>query len=141
MGILGSSAHGLESKRSSGFWGQDIGWDCCHEISAKDGEGIEEVFRVIARKLVEQKNKSLETADTTQAGGSTAVKGAIPLARRRRREPLQTESTGTDGTFGASNADKRRSWLTFPPALMLTDEQEEDEEPADSKQPRQGRCC
>ncbi len=24
-----------DSKRSSGFWGQEIGWDCCHEISAK----------------------------------------------------------------------------------------------------------
>ena len=23
-----------QSNRSSGFWGQDIGWDCCHEISA-----------------------------------------------------------------------------------------------------------
>ncbi|KAL4773153.1 P-loop containing nucleoside triphosphate hydrolase protein [Aspergillus nidulans var. acristatus] len=41
----------------AGFWGQDIGWDCCHEISAKDGEGVEEVFRVIARKLVEQRNR------------------------------------------------------------------------------------
>ncbi|EDN11087.1 hypothetical protein HCAG_07540 [Histoplasma mississippiense (nom. inval.)] len=56
LGISSSSAFGTsnpiynpgaESKRSSGFWGQDIGWDCCHEISAKDGEGIEEVFRVI----------------------------------------------------------------------------------------------
>ncbi|KAK4495859.1 hypothetical protein PRZ48_013127 [Zasmidium cellare] len=42
------------SNRSSGFWGQEQIWDCCHEISAKDGEGIEEVFRVITRKLVEQ---------------------------------------------------------------------------------------
>ena len=35
------------SKRSSGFWGQDTGWDCCHEISSSSGEGIEEVFRYV----------------------------------------------------------------------------------------------
>ena len=49
-----------QSNRSSGFWGQDIGWDCCHEISAKDGEGVDEVFRVITRKLVEQQQKKSE---------------------------------------------------------------------------------
>jgi hypothetical protein len=49
-----------QSNRSSGFWGQDIGWDCCHEISAKDGEGVEEVFRVITRKLVEQQQKRID---------------------------------------------------------------------------------
>jgi hypothetical protein len=49
-----------QSNRSSGFWGQDIGWDCCHEISAKDGEGVDEVFRVITRKLVEQQQKKFE---------------------------------------------------------------------------------
>ncbi|KAI1007076.1 hypothetical protein K3495_g1147 [Podosphaera aphanis] len=42
------------SKRSSGFWGQEVGWDCCHEVSAESGEGVEEVFRVITRKLVDQ---------------------------------------------------------------------------------------
>ncbi|KAL2189607.1 ras-domain-containing protein [Thermothelomyces heterothallicus CBS 203.75] len=40
------------SKRSSGFWGQEVGWDACHEISAESGEGVEEVFRVVTRKLV-----------------------------------------------------------------------------------------
>ena len=45
------------SKRSSGFWGQEAGWDACHEISAESGEGVEEVFRVVARKLVEQNRK------------------------------------------------------------------------------------
>jgi hypothetical protein len=47
-------ARSPSSKRSSGFWGQEIGWDCCHEVSAESGEGVEEVFRVITRKLVEQ---------------------------------------------------------------------------------------
>jgi hypothetical protein len=48
------------SKRSSGFWGQEVGWDCCHEVSAESGEGVEEVFRVITRKLVEQNRKIQE---------------------------------------------------------------------------------
>lgn len=50
-------ARSPSSKRSSGFWGMEIGWDCCHEVSAESGEGVEEVFRVITRKLVEQNNK------------------------------------------------------------------------------------
>ncbi|KAL5615237.1 hypothetical protein BROUX41_005293 [Berkeleyomyces rouxiae] len=45
------------SKRSSGFWGQEAGWDACHEVSAETGEGVEEVFRVVARKLVSQNHK------------------------------------------------------------------------------------
>ena len=45
------------SKRSSGFWGQEVGWDACHEVSAESGEGVEEVFRVVTRKLVEQNRK------------------------------------------------------------------------------------
>lgn len=48
---------GSSSKRSSGFWGQEAGWDACHEVSAETGEGVEEVFRVVARKLVEQNLK------------------------------------------------------------------------------------
>ncbi|KFY21102.1 hypothetical protein V493_07573, partial [Pseudogymnoascus sp. VKM F-4281 (FW-2241)] len=54
------------SKRSSGFWGQDVGWDCCHEISAESGEGVDEVFRVVTRKLVEQARKREEDG----AGGA-----------------------------------------------------------------------
>lgn len=50
-------ARSPSSKRSSGFWGQEVGWDCCHEVSAESGEGVEEVFRVITRKLVEQNRK------------------------------------------------------------------------------------
>ncbi|TGO11314.1 hypothetical protein BTUL_0112g00030 [Botrytis tulipae] len=58
MGIEG--ARSPSSKRSSGFWGMEVGWDCCHEVSAESGEGVEEVFRVITRKLVEQNNKMKE---------------------------------------------------------------------------------
>ncbi|EFW17752.1 hypothetical protein D8B26_004899 [Coccidioides posadasii str. Silveira] len=130
MGMLGASAatasntHGPESKRSSGFWGQDIGWDCCHEISAKDGEGIEEVFRVITRKLVEQRNKKVE-AETTQ---------------RRNVRGRERPSTSGDGIAADGNADKRRSWLGFPPTLVLHDERTDDEPDGFPKR-KQGKCC
>ncbi|OQD89720.1 hypothetical protein PENANT_c002G02889 [Penicillium antarcticum] len=73
-GISSTALQSPDSKRSSAFWGQEIGWDCCHEISAKDGEGIDEVFRVITRKLVEQRNKrdtelALSIAGTPLATG------------------------------------------------------------------------
>ncbi|KAL4914405.1 P-loop containing nucleoside triphosphate hydrolase protein [Aspergillus aurantiobrunneus] len=126
---------GIDSKRSSGFWGQDIGWDCCHEISAKDGEGVEEVFRVIARKLVEQRSK--READ--------AAGGLSPRA----------SSVGVDGAFASSSAggvgiggggdgggsfrlgmnDKRRSWLMFPPSSAG------DEGEVVEVVKRKGRCC
>lgn len=66
-----------QSNRSSGFWGQDIGWDCCHEISAKDGEGVDEVFRVITRKLVEQQQKKFEEEQKqlAMAGITPAIDG------------------------------------------------------------------
>ena len=58
-----------ESKRSSGFWTQDLGWDSCHEVSARDNDGIEEVFRVIAKKLIDQRNKR-EEFEQAQLWGS-----------------------------------------------------------------------
>jgi GTPase SAR1 family protein len=39
---------------------EGLGWagmDACHEISAKDDTGVEEVFEVIARKLVERRQE------------------------------------------------------------------------------------
>ena len=62
----------LDSKRSSGFWAQELGWDCCHEVSAKDGEGIDEVFRVITRKLVEQKARKAEQQLAALEGRDTS---------------------------------------------------------------------
>ncbi|EAQ88149.1 hypothetical protein CHGG_04768 [Chaetomium globosum CBS 148.51] len=52
---------------SSGFWGQEVGWDACHEISAESGEGVEEVFRVVTRKLVEQ-NRKMQAAALAATG-------------------------------------------------------------------------
>lgn len=62
------------SKRSSGFWGQEVGWDACHEISAESGEGVEEVFRVVTRKLVEQ-NRKMQQALLA----ATATPGVTPF--------------------------------------------------------------
>ncbi|KAL2153167.1 hypothetical protein VTH82DRAFT_4322 [Thermothelomyces myriococcoides] len=59
------------SKRSSGFWGQEVGWDACHEISAETGEGVEEVFRVVTRKLVEQ-NRRMQAALLAAAASPAA---------------------------------------------------------------------
>ncbi|CAP81051.1 Pc12g14240 [Penicillium rubens Wisconsin 54-1255] len=80
----------------------EIGWDCCHEISARDGEGIDEVFRVITRKLVEQRNRrdselALSIAGTPMANG---VVGPF--------NPGVVEGTGS---FRLGHGDKRRSWL------------------------------
>ncbi|KAM5434671.1 hypothetical protein MferCBS31731_006617 [Microsporum ferrugineum] len=116
-----------DSQRNSGFWAQDIGWDCCHEISSKDGEGIDEVFRVITRKLVEQRSRRERAADTVHQASSS---GSSMRARSRAGR--------TSG-----DADKRRSWLSFPPALV-GDADEDAEQEADGglilTAPRK-RCC
>ena len=123
-----------ESKRSSGFWGQDIGWDCCHEISAKDGEGIEEVFRVITRKLVEQKHKRTELEQALVAGtipGTDAGQGGY------FDRPLDGH-----GSFRLGPGDKRKSWLGFPtPSIGISGG---DEGPAGNdgnREGKRGRCC
>lgn len=93
------------SKRSSGFWAQEVGWDACHEISAETGEGVEEVFRVVTRKLVEQ-NRKMQQALLT----ATAIPGTPGY------------ETGMDGGYfdGANPRSSfrvgrdRRSWLFSP---------------------------
>jgi hypothetical protein len=98
------------SKRSSGFWGQEVGWDTCHEISAKDGEGVEEVFRVITRKLVEQRNKRLEaemSVDGRTPGWENGADGYFD------HNP-QARPGANGGSFRVGHGDKRRSWLGFP---------------------------
>ncbi|TGJ82465.1 hypothetical protein E0Z10_g6311 [Xylaria hypoxylon] len=101
------------SKRSSGFWGQEVGWDACHEISAESGEGVEEVFRVVTRKLVEQ-NRKIQQAILA----ATSTPG------------LSTPGTeGTESYFDGVNprgsfrvGRDRRSWLFSPgfsPAVTI----------------------
>ncbi|KAL4945799.1 hypothetical protein BDV06DRAFT_184166 [Aspergillus oleicola] len=126
---------GLDSKRSSGFWGQDIGWDCCHEISAKDGEGVEEVFRVIARKLVEQRSRREAEAlgmVFTPGVSSSIFEGGGPSASTLG---VGVESAG--GSFRLGMNDKRRSWLMFPPSSAG----DEGDEAVEVVKKRGGRCC
>ncbi|KAI1381755.1 rab type ras GTPase [Hypoxylon crocopeplum] len=101
------------SKRSSGFWGQEVGWDACHEISAESGEGVEEVFRVVTRKLVEQNRKMQQailaaTATPGTPGYESGMDG------------------GGGGYFDGGGANPRgsfrvgrdrRSWLFSPPGF------------------------
>lgn len=130
----GSILQSPDSKRSSGFWGQDIGWDCCHEISAKDGEGVEEVFRVIARKLVEQRNKQLQEA-TLHAGGGNGAADARNHAADG--DGVNGGSAISRGSFRIGMGDKRRSWLGFPPGMVVSDEVELPAEPGRQRRP----CC
>ena len=125
----------MDSKRSSGFWGQDIGWDCCHEISAKDGEGIDEVFRVITRKLVEQRQKRAEQEQAMLESTTPATdRGQAGYFDR----PVST------GSFRLGHGDKRRSWLGFPtPALSIGEEgiTAMDGATGSKAEGKRGKCC
>ncbi|KAI1497344.1 putative ras-like GTP-binding protein [Biscogniauxia marginata] len=87
------------SKRSSGFWGQEVGWDACHEISAESGEGVEEVFRVVTRKLVEQ-NRKMQQAILA----ATATPGATP-----GHDYYYSSSSGMDAAAAAGYFDHMNS--------------------------------
>ncbi|KAI0533385.1 P-loop containing nucleoside triphosphate hydrolase protein [Xylaria digitata] len=124
------------SKRSSGFWGQEVGWDACHEISAESGEGVEEVFRVVTRKLVEQ-NRKIQQA--ILAATSTPTPGA----------------EGADGYFDGVNprgsfrvGRDRRSWLFSPgfsPAVTIenagNNNANQQNDVTDNGDKRGKRCC
>lgn len=129
----GNFGKSLDSKRSSGFWGQDIGWDCCHEISAKDGEGIEEVFRVITRKLVEQRNRRVEQDQALEPG-------ITPGDRRSQAGYFDDYRTDNHGSFRLGVGDRRRSWLGFPTPNIGTGEERANGIKTDVKGQR-GRCC
>lgn len=129
-----------QSNRSSGFWGQDIGWDCCHEISAKDGEGVEEVFRVITRKLVEQRNKKLEEehrALLAQGGITPGINGGDGV-----NGYFDYPGGNPNGSFRVGVGDKRRSWLGFPSTPLPGGEQQDWEaDVARIRKSKGGRCC
>ncbi|CAG8959616.1 hypothetical protein HYFRA_00001520 [Hymenoscyphus fraxineus] len=100
-------ARSPSSKRSSGFWGQEVGWDCCHEVSAESGEGVDEVFRVITRKLVEQNRiMSQQLLSATQTpGGGTPMEGG----------PGEGSGGYFDRPGGSFRVGKdRRSWFGVP---------------------------
>ncbi|KAI9721042.1 MAG: hypothetical protein M1812_002523 [Candelaria pacifica] len=125
---------GTSSKRSSGIWGQDVGWDCCHEISAREGEGVEEVFRVITRKLVEQRNKKLEREM------AALERGASRTPRFEGGGGGYFDGVGDgNGSFRVGHGDKRRSWLGFPQGVG--DEDEGDTEVEGVVRRKKGKCC
>ncbi|KAL8872152.1 MAG: hypothetical protein Q9174_002163 [Haloplaca sp. 1 TL-2023] len=123
----------LSSNRSSGIWGQDTGWDCCHEISAKDGEGIEEVFRSLTRKLVEQK---LRRTEQEQAMENRMSPG---FDRSQAGYFDGPGSEGNNGSFRVGVGDKRRSWLGFPTPNIMGEEGGSHAQ--DGKPVRRGKCC
>ena len=126
------------SNRSSGFWGNEHVWDCAHEVSAKDGEGIEEVFRVLARKLVDQHSRKIEylkMLESLQSRGKTqgvdGGKGYFDLPKAGA------------GSFRVGHGDKRRSWLGIPvtPGGLTPYIRETSVDPEVSKGMKKGRCC
>ncbi|KAK4181800.1 putative rab GTPase [Triangularia setosa] len=112
------------SKRSSGFWGQEVGWDACHEISAESGEGVEEVFRVVTRKLVEQNRKMM--ANVLAATGGAVYGGPetpffSSVAATAGTDDYQDGQGGYfDSRLGRGDGGSfrvgrdRRSWLFSP---------------------------
>ncbi|KAK5651536.1 hypothetical protein OQA88_11899 [Cercophora sp. LCS_1] len=129
------------SKRSSGFWGQEIGWDACHEISAESGEGVDEVFRVVTRKLVEQNRKmqqALLAATSTPgmdgfaqgiSGGGLSDGGA---GRGYFDDPRASFRVGRD----------RRSWLFSPGfSTPVPVDQPEGEQGREGDANKRRRCC
>ncbi|KAL8945948.1 MAG: hypothetical protein Q9183_007977, partial [Haloplaca sp. 2 TL-2023] len=124
--------HSLSSNRSSGIWGQDTGWDCCHEISAKDGEGIEEVFQVLVRKLVEQRLKRTEQEQAMESRMS-------PGFDRSQAGYFDGPGSEGHGSFKVGIGDKRRSWLGFPTPNIMGEEGGSHAQ--DGKPVKRGKCC
>lgn len=113
LGTPGMEARSPSSKRSSGFWAQEAGWDACHEISAESGEGVEEVFRVVTRKLVEQ-NRVLQQA-LLAATATPGTPGFEP-----GMDGGYFDGMNARGSFRVGR--DRRSWLfspAFSPAVTV----------------------
>ena len=126
------------SNRSSGFWGQDAGWDCCHEVSASTGEGVDEVFRVITRKLVEQRNKRQQAEQLLMA-----QEGMTPGVAGPGGADGYFDGHGAgNGSFRVGAGDKRRSWLGLPTLIQGSGEGTSWEEEIQQRRKKKGgRCC
>lgn len=112
MGGILAEPRSPSSKRSSGFWGQEVGWDACHEISAESGEGVEEVFRVVTRKLVEQNRKMEQALLAAVASPGTPFDRGLDTGYFDGVNPRGSFRVGRD----------RRSWLFSPgfsPAITV----------------------
>ena len=95
-----------------------------------NGEGIEEVFRVITRKLVEQKNKKEQEQlqDRNNASGQKRDQGGY-------LEGL----SDVQGSFKLSN--KRQSWLGIASTPGIAIGEEADDGAQNHVRNRKGKCC
>lgn len=129
-----------QSNRSSGIWGQEFGWDCCHEISAKDGEGVDEVFRVITRKLVDQQQSKFQEEQEM-----LAVAGVTPATNGNGNTNDYFNYPGSgNGSFRVGAGDKRRSWMGFPTTPNIGGDPQQQWLEDDNERIRKskgGRCC
>jgi len=125
------------SKRSSGFWAQEVGWDACHEISAESGEGVEEVFRVVARKLVEQDRKMQQALLAAMTGpGTPGFEAGM--------DGGYFEGANARGSFRVGR--DRRSWLfspAFSPAVTIDQSgaAQQEQTQADYTNKERRKCC
>ena len=126
-------------KRGSGLWALDVGWDVCHEVSASSGEGIEEVFRVITRKLVDQAQGRAGGGANRSAPGSRGNATQTPGVGERSTgyfDRLHGEGSGTVRLGG----DKRRSWLLGFPTPSIGDDVLAEGVGAPGEGPK-SKCC
>lgn len=130
----GGEPRSPSSKRSSGFWGQEVGWDACHEISAESGEGVEEVFRVVTRKLVEQNRKMQQALlMATATPGTPGYESGMDGGYFDGMNPRGSFRVGRD----------RRSWLFSPgfsPAVTV-EQGGTDQNTDDGAAKARRKCC
>ena len=135
------------SKHSSGFWAMEAGWDACHEISAESGEGVEEVFRVVTRKLVEQHRQQQALALATSPGSLYSCGPNGPDAsgtgysRGQADNFYDTMRANPNGTFRIGD---RRSWLFnqgFSGPGVGVEVDHVGDEDADYRERRKSKCC
>ncbi|KAI9803114.1 MAG: hypothetical protein M1833_001185 [Piccolia ochrophora] len=111
--------------------GSDVWAQTCHEISARDGDGVDELFRVVVRKLVEQNAKKMER----ERGGNAALAATADGGPDKRRARA-TQRAG--GSFRVGR--DRRSWIDFPPRVDIDGGAADDADEVRDRRQR-GRCC
>lgn len=96
-----------DSKRSSGFWNSDLSWDSCHEVSALHNDGIEEAFRVITKKLIQQRDKRIAHETQQTPWPNSAGSG-------NTHDYFGSVHTRPSGSFRVGYGEHRKSWLGLP---------------------------
>ncbi|KKA28914.1 hypothetical protein TD95_002495 [Thielaviopsis punctulata] len=131
------------SQRSSGLWGHEAAWDACHEVSAETGEGVDEVFRVVARKLVEQNLKMRRALLTaTAAPGMSGYESGMD---GEYFDGAGARAQGAPGLCGGAPSGSfrvgrdRRSWI-FPSGYGVMVEGDEGAAEGEMATNR-SRCC